>query len=127
MRRQANKAGREEKQWKQGDFVRLKGTDTKGHTVRKLLRDYQGPYEIVSKDDDDFGNSYTIQRVGEGQKVKLQVHANRLGDYKDLMELDVRGAKELRNHRKRAKASCTKSSASRTIVAANEQATKSIW
>ena len=35
---------------------------------------------------------YTIQKVGEGKKIKFQVHIDRLAKYDDLMELDTKQA-----------------------------------
>ena len=35
-------------------------------------------------------NEYTIQKVGEGIKLKMRVHSDRLITYNDVMELDKR-------------------------------------
>ena len=91
MRDHANKRGRIEKQWATDDLVRLQVAPTKGRKERKLMLDYEGPYRILSRDNEV---EYTIQKVGEGKKIKLQVHANRLATYEDMMELDTREAKE---------------------------------
>jgi hypothetical protein len=36
-------------------------------------------------------NEYAIQKVGEGVRIRMQVHADRLIRYHDVMELDKRG------------------------------------
>ena len=86
MRRQANKSRKKAMDFKVKELVRLQEVPTKG-VSRKLLRLYNGPYEVLAKEG---GNEYTIQKVGEGKRVKVRVHADRLGRYNDLMELDVR-------------------------------------
>ena len=69
-----------------GQLVKLQAVETKG-VERKLLRLFDGPYEVVGKDSP---TEYTIQRVGEGKRVKVRVHVDRLGVYNDLMEMDTR-------------------------------------
>ena len=86
MRLQANKAGRKMKEFKIGQSVRLQDTARKG-TKRKLMRLYNGPYQVLDKVDD---NEYTIQKIGEGKAVKFRVHVDRMAPYNDLMELDTR-------------------------------------
>ena len=86
MRRLANKAGRKVREYKVGDQVKLQAVETKG-VARKLLRLFDGPYEVLKKDSP---TEYTIQNVGEGKRVKVRVRVDRLGDYNDLMEMDVR-------------------------------------
>ena len=87
MRAQANKRGKTQRTFKLGDSVRLQEVPKQGVMHRKLMRSYDGPYQILEKVDD---NEYTIQKLGEGTKIKLRVHADRLAPYNDLMELDVR-------------------------------------
>ena len=81
MRRQANKSRKKAMDFKVKELVRLQEVPTKG-VSRKLLRLYNGPYEVLAKEG---GNEYTIQKVGEGKRVKVRVHADRLGRYNDLM------------------------------------------
>ena len=69
-----------------GELVKLQAVETKG-VERKLLRLFDGPYEVLGKDSP---TEYTIQKVGEGKRVKVRVHVDRLGVYNDLMEMDVR-------------------------------------
>ena len=71
-----------------GQTVRLQEVPSQGRNARKLSKAYDGPYQIMARE----GNEYTIQKVGEGTKVKFRVHADRLGPYNDLMELDTRQA-----------------------------------
>jgi RecA/RadA recombinase len=89
MRRQANKTGRKAREFQVKELVRLQDVPTKG-VARKLLRLYNGPYEVLEKTN---ASEYTIQKVGEGKKVKLRVHADRLAKYNDMMEMDVRTTK----------------------------------
>ena len=51
------------------------------------MRLYDGPYQVVDKVE---GNEYTVQKLGEGKKVKFCVHVDRLAPYQDLMEMDKR-------------------------------------
>ena len=88
MHAHANKKGREARQWEQGQLVRLQAVAKKGRVERKLLRDVEGPYEVVKRENEV---EYTIRKVGEGKKMKFRVHADRLAEYHDMMELDVRG------------------------------------
>ena len=88
MRLQANKTGRKRKEFEVGQSVRLQDTARKG-TRRKLMRLYDGPYQVLNKIDD---NEYTIQKIGEGKAVKFRVHVDRMAPYNDLMELDTRSA-----------------------------------
>ena len=88
MRRLANKKGRKVQEFNVGQLVKPQAVETKG-VERKLLqlRLFDGPYEVVGKDSP---TEYTIQRVGEGKRVKVRVHVARLGVYNDLMEMDTR-------------------------------------
>ena len=88
MRAQASKAGRKSKQFAVGQSVRLQETASKG-TSRKLMRLYAGPYQVLDSVD---ANEYTVQKIGEGKRIKFRVHADRLAPYNDLMELDTRHA-----------------------------------
>lgn len=72
------------REFEAGDLVRLQKVPTEGVRVRKLLHNWEGPYRVVSRDSE---TEYTIQLVGEGKKVKLQVHIDRLAPYLDMMEL----------------------------------------
>ena len=69
-----------------GQLVKLQAVETKG-VERKLLRLFDGPYEVVGKDSP---TEYTVQRVGEGKRVKVRVHVDRLCVYNNLMEMDTR-------------------------------------
>ena len=86
MRTQANKAGRSVREFEVGQSVRLQDTARKG-TRRKLMRLYDGPYQILERCND---NEYTVQKLGEGKRIKFRVHTDRLAPYNDLMEMDVR-------------------------------------
>ena len=86
MRKYANKRGRADRQFNVGDTVRLQDVARKG-VGRKLLRVYDGPYQVLEKTDD---NEYSIQKLGEGKKIKFRVHADRLAKFNDLMEMDTR-------------------------------------
>ena len=90
MRRLANKRGRKVQEFSVGQLVKLQAVETKG-VERKLLRLFDGPYEVVGRDSP---TEYTIQKVGEGQRVKVRVHVDRLGVYNDLMEMDTRSKPE---------------------------------
>ena len=87
MRLQANKSGKKLREFSEGDSVRLKAVPSQGRTGRKLLNAYEGPFTVVKRDNEV---EYTIQKVGEGKKIKFQVHIDRLAKYEDLMELDTR-------------------------------------
>ena len=89
MRTQANKSGRKFMEFAVGQSVRLQDTARRG-TSRKLMRLYDGPYQVLQK----FGNNeYTIQKIGEGKKIKFRVHVDRMAPYNELMELDTRHGK----------------------------------
>jgi len=70
MRQQANKTGRKKREFAVGQSVRLQDTARKG-TTRKLLKLYDGPYQVLDRQGD---SEYTIQKIGEGKKVKFRVH-----------------------------------------------------
>ena len=68
-----------------GQLAKLQAVETKA-VERKLLRLFDGPYEVMGKDSP---TEYTVQKVGEGKRVKVRVHVDRLGVYNDLMEMDT--------------------------------------
>ena len=90
MRRLANQRGRNVQEFSIGQLVKLQAVETKG-VETKLLRLFDGPYEVVGKDSP---TEYTVQKVGEGKRVKVRVHVDRLGVYNDLMEMDTRSKAE---------------------------------
>ena len=59
MRRLANKRGRKVQEFSTGQLVKLHAVETKG-VERKLLRLFDGPYEVVGRDSP---TEYTIQKV----------------------------------------------------------------
>ena len=72
MRQLANKRGRKVQEFSVGQLVKLQAVEAKG-VERKLLRLFDGPYEIGGRDSP---TEYTIQRVGEGKHVKVRVHVD---------------------------------------------------
>ena len=54
--------------------MKLQAVETKG-AERKLLRLFDGPYEVVGKESP---TEYTVQKVGEEKRVKVRVHVDRL-------------------------------------------------
>ena len=86
MRAEANKKAKKAVDYREGDLVSLREERYQG-TGKKIKLPYEGPYRVVSVEG---SNEYTIQKVGEGIKLKMRVHADRLITYNDVMELDKR-------------------------------------
>ena len=87
MRADANRKAKKAEEYSVGDLMSLREERLQG-TGKKINLPYEGPYKVLTNEGN---NEYTIQKVGEGVRLKMQVHADRLIRYHDVMELDKRG------------------------------------
>ena len=86
MKADANKKAKTAVQYSSGDLVSLREERFQG-TDKKIKLPFKGPFKTL--DEAGHGDTeYTIQRVGEGVRVKMRVHADRLIEYTEIMELN---------------------------------------
>ena len=67
MRADANKKAKKAEEYNVGDLVSLREERFQG-TGKKIKLPYEGPYEVLTNEG---SNEYTVQKVGEGVRIKM--------------------------------------------------------